>query len=152
MAFALKSFKAYGRYIDEPITTRCHQVVVMEYTRGATGDTDADISDFTADSTFWANATGDATYGTLAVTARSILQKIMNKAEILEAHSLKSNTALMLRAASATANTNYALADAGTYPAVLLNITHYADAAPATVKAVFEFVNKTEERAERYGV
>lgn len=153
MAFTLTKFKCYGRYIDEPITTRCHQVVELEYTRGATGDTDADLGDFTASSTFWAAATGDATYGAMALEARAALQKIVAKGSSLASHQLIGDSAPLVQLLAATAASNYILTNAETYPLFAPIITHKsAEATPATVRAVFEWINKVEERAERYGV
>jgi hypothetical protein len=153
MAFKLTAFKAYGRYIDEPITTRCHQVAVLDYERGATGDTDADFGDFTASSTFWAAATGDATYGTLAVAARAALQKIAAKAQALQSIACVGDDVPLVQGATASAANVYALQNSGTYPAIQIGVTHKsAEANPTKVRCVIEWVNKVEERAERYGV
>jgi hypothetical protein len=154
MAFTLTAFKAYGRYIDEPITTRCHQVVVMDYARSLSSDTAADFGDFTAGSTFWGSATGDATYGALAIAARAVMQKISAKAQALECAFLTGDSGILTQAVAATAVTNYALVNTGTYPAIAVSVTHYAgtNGNPLKVRAVFEWVNKAEERAERYGV
>jgi hypothetical protein len=138
MAFAVTAFRAYGIYIDEPITSKCEQVYEITYTRGA-ADVDADI--FEAGATFWTDAGGT----TLGGEALAAMSSILPRVERLAACELQGNAEYMLRAAAAGASA-YVLSTPATP-----TITHANDGTNTTIKAYFRFTLKIEERAVRAG-
>lgn len=138
MAFAVTAFRAYGIYIDEPITSKCEQIFEVTYTRAA-GDTAADIFDTAG--TFWTDAGGT----TLGGEAKAAVASILPRVDKLAACELTGDAAYMLRASAAGASA-YTLT-AVTKP----TITHANDGTNTTIKAYFRFTLKMEERAVRAG-
>lgn len=75
MAVTISSYKAYGIYIDEPITTRAWQVLNLVVAQAAT-DVAMDIANPVG--TFWTSAAGTNANG---VAAQAVLTQLEAKAE-----------------------------------------------------------------------
>lgn len=77
MAFALTSYQADAIKYMGASQRRAIQTVVLTIT-GTTSDIDLDIGD--DDGTFWTDAVADSTYGDIATSALSSLQRIVAQA------------------------------------------------------------------------
>lgn len=82
MAFALTAFEARTVDIKSVSYKKGIQQVVFDIS-GTTADVDLDIGDFAG--TFWTAAQANVTYGSLAVGALEVLQKIVAQASALSA-------------------------------------------------------------------
>lgn len=80
MSFAVTSFEAFGREIDEPLTTRFDQWLVLNYT-GLAADVALDLGAAVSGSlgTFWTAALADGTPANAAAAALALqtLQSIV---------------------------------------------------------------------------
>jgi hypothetical protein len=141
MAFALTDASFYKLDSGSPVAKRGLQVLEFKVTRGAS-DTDLDVGNVSG--TFWTAAIADGTYGTQATLALKEFSKIASSIDGIVSCEILGNAGMLLRVASASANTNYNLVGSGTYPLVVPEITLYNDAAPATV-SVRLVVSLTDE-------
>jgi hypothetical protein len=150
MAFAVTKYKAYGLYVDEPITKRALQVFEMTFTR-ASADVNADISDSnTSSDAFWSDALADSTYAAVASGARSAWFEVLSKADkLIDINLVGANDILMRTIGTITDAKLYQITNAGAFPVLAPNITFIANSAPATVSMVATFTLTDEQRAVR---
>lgn len=141
MARVITSYKAYGIYIDEPITTRCHQVLQLNWTQAA-ADVTMDLANTAG--TFWSEADNDAT----GLAAKNTLAKIILK---LEARVSWCAPAIQdpyhqVNVAPAGA-TEYQI----TTTSVVPSLAFFAASAPTAVVLVLVVELSAQQRAERAG-
>jgi hypothetical protein len=141
MAFALTDATFYKIDIPSAVKKRGLQGLEFKVTRGAS-DTDLDIGNISG--TFWTAAIADGTYGTQSALALKEFTKIASAIDGVVSCEVLGAAGMLLRVASASANTQYTLVGSGTYPLVVPEITLYNDAAPATV-SVRLVVSLTDE-------
>lgn len=141
MAFALTDATFYKIDSGSPVAKRGLQALELKVTRGAS-DTDLDIGNTSG--TFWTAAIANGTYGTQATKALKEFTKIASEIDGIVSCEILGAAGMLLRVASASANTQYTLVGSGTYPKVVPEITLYSDAAPATV-SVRLVVSLTDE-------
>jgi hypothetical protein len=143
MTRAISSYKAYGMYIDEPITTRAHQVLVLNITQ-ANSDLTMDLAAIAG--TFWAEADADAT-GAAALAA---LTQIIQKSE-----ARVSWCAPAIQDAKVQLAAGGTLADASEYKitttSIVPSLLFFTAGAPTAVQLVLVTVLSAQERAVRAG-
>lgn len=145
MTFALTS--AYLYKVDTPTHIRkwgC-QAVELVITRES-GDTALDLGDIAG--TFW-TAVGSSALGARVLP---LWTQLLGNIESLVSCELTASNGFLLRAATAAAATNYALANSGTFPDVKPSITLNTNAAPATVKVTMVLALDAETRPVEFGV
>lgn len=145
MAFALTS--AYLYKLDTPSHVRKWGLQVAEFTvtRGS-GDTALDLGDIAG--TFW-TAVGSSGLGSLVLPYWT---QLLGNIESLVSCEVTAANGFLLRAATAAANTNYALSNSGTFPDVKPSITLNTSATPATVKVTLVLALEAETRPVEFGV
>lgn len=132
MAFALTDARFYKVEIPSAIDKRGLQGIELTVTKSAAGDTDLDIGNTSG--TFWTAAIANGTYGTQADLALKQFKLIASSIEALVSCEITAANGFMLRVASVSGATQYALTNGGSFPAVVPEITLANDAAPATLK------------------
>jgi len=141
MTRAITAYKAYGIYIDEPITTRAWQVFQITFTQ-ANSDLTMDLADVAG--TFWAEADADAT----GLAAKNTLSQILTKAGQRVSWSLPAIDGKKNTGSTALAATDeFRITTTGLVPSFLFFTAGAPTAGTFTI--VFE-LNK-EERAVRAG-
>jgi hypothetical protein len=111
MAFALTKFSSYGVNIVGPSYKRGTQKALLTITALVT-DVSLDLANDSG--TFWTAALANATYGSVATKALSVLDKIDTVASALLG--VKSQQLLPRLQAAAAAGTSYTLAVSGVRP------------------------------------
>lgn len=141
MAQVLSSYKAFGVYIDEPITTRAYQALQLVVTQAAT-DVTLDIGNPVG--TFW-TAVGGTVTGAAALLA---LNQIIAKADSRDHWCSKEIQDPYVQVAVAPASaTQYEL----TGTSVIPSIVFFAASAPVAVTINIVVLLKGQERAVRAG-
>lgn len=142
MAFALTSAQCYK--LDIANATRAYglQVIELTITRG-TADVSLDFGNIAG--TFWTAARADVTFGAYATQVASAVAPCLVAIDRIVSLSLIGSTGPLLQVATASAATNFALTNGGTYPVVSPVVTFNAGTTPAEVKllAVFALTDLT---------
>ena len=136
MAFALTSATVYK--IDIPNATKTYglQAIELTITRGS-ADVSFDWGNLSG--TFWTAAKANGTYGAYATQVAGVLTPALAAIDRLVSVSLIGSTGPLLQVATASAATNFALTNGGTYPVVSPVVTFNAGATPAEVKLLAIF-------------
>lgn len=141
MARVITQYKAFGVYIDEPITTRALQHFVLKWTQ-ANSDLTMDLANTSG--TFWSEADNDAT----GLAAKTTLDQIIAKSETRvswQAPTIKDPKVQVAAAPAAT--TEYQI----TTTSIVPSFAFFTAGAPTSV--VFHLVTmlSSQERAVRAG-
>lgn len=141
MARVITSYKAYGIDISEPITTRAHQVLVLNWTQAA-GDVAMDLANTSG--TFWSEADNDAT----GLAAKQTLAQIISKQEARVCWTAPAIQDPYVQVAGAPAGaTEYQI----TTTSVVPSLAFFAASAPTAVQLVLVVVLAREQIAVRAG-
>ncbi len=143
MARVITEYKAYATYIDEPVTTRCHQTYVLKFTQ-ANSDLTMDIADTAG--TFWAEA-DDTTVG---AAAKAALDQIILKADSRvswSAPAFEDAKTKIAAGAALAATTEYKITTSSIVPSFLF----YTAGAPTSVTLGLQVALKKDERGVRAG-
>jgi hypothetical protein len=145
MAVTITSYKAYGLYIDEPVTTRAHQVFNMLISEAAT-DVTMDLAATVAGSlgTFWTSAIL-STNGPAALLA---LQQIQSKLESRICWTAPEIQDPKIQSVGAPASGAYQITTTSAVPSIVF----HAAEAPTSVTLNMVFVLAPQQRALRAGM
>lgn len=143
MTQAVTSYKAYGVYIDEPVTTRCWQAYELILTQAAT-DLTLDIAAVAG--TFWTAAGGSG----VGLAAKTTLANIIAKQETRVSWSAPTISDVLIPVAAATslsAVTQYQITTSSVVPSFLF----FTAGAPTAVRFLIVIQLASQQRAERAG-
>lgn len=117
MSFAVTGYHAYGIYIDEPVTTRAHQVISILAT-GTSADVVLDLAN--SSGTFWTAALADGTYGAVATAALAALTSAVGRAEQRVSWCCPEiqDPKVQIAAGGTLASTNYKITTTGIVPSI----------------------------------
>jgi hypothetical protein len=134
MAYSITKFRSLGIRLEGPARTHATQYVAMDIT-GLAADVALDVSGITAGalSTFWTQATADATYGSLASSALEVIRSINGLGGPL--NQVKAEQLIpRIQVAAAPATTQYILGVTNHLPV----LTFAAANGPTTLNLVLE--------------
>lgn len=138
----ISSYKAYGLYIDEPVTTRAHQVLNLVVTQAAT-DVDMDVGEVAG--SFWTSAVASGGNGPAALAA---LTQVIAKAESrISLCSPQIQDAKVQVAAAPAGATEYQI----TTTSIVPSIAFFAASAPTAVTLNVVVCLAPQQRAVRAG-
>jgi hypothetical protein len=135
MAFAVTAVECYGKEIDEPLTKKFEQTMVLSYTAANT-DVDCDLGDYTG--TFWTAAGGSAAGATALKSIKAIQIRAQQFAKL-------GGEALLDRVQGTSAASGvYTAAMDGTNTHIP-NLTFHSTTAPTSAKLILTWVLKDNE-------
>jgi hypothetical protein len=141
MAVTISSYKAYGLYIDEPVTTRAHQVLNLVVSQ-AVGDVTMDLANTSG--TFWTSAVGTGGNGP---AAKEVMDQLIAKAESRISWCAPAIQDAKTQSAAAPATTEYRI----TTTSIVPSIAFFAGEAPTSVNLNLVVCLAPQQRAIRAG-
>ncbi len=141
MASSITSYKAYGLYIDEPITTRAHQVLNLVISQLA-ADVTLDLGN--TGGTFWGSADDTA----VGLAAKLVMDQLIAKAESrISWCSPQIQDAYTQLAAAPSAATDYQITTTSIVPTIVFK----AASAPTDIVLNLVVCLAAQQRAIRAG-